>query len=77
MNTLESTTVKHQAIVKKAYQAFFSPSQYETKLVDQDILERGSNYRFPFEGGELAVTNWGNDGPLFCLCMAGAGAALR
>ncbi len=31
MTTLESTT-KSQAIVKKVYQAFFSPSQYEVKL---------------------------------------------
>ena len=63
MNALEPATIKHQSIVKKAYQAFFSPSQYELKSTDQAILERGTNYRVPFDGGELAVTAWGSAGP--------------
>ncbi len=62
MNTSEPATLKHQAIVKKAYQAFFSPSQYEVKLADQAILDSGTNDRVPFEGGELAVTTWGRTG---------------
>jgi len=62
MNTLEPATLKHQAIVKKAYQAFFSPSQYEVKSADQAILDRGTNYRVAFEGGELVVTTWGSTG---------------
>lgn len=73
MNTLEPTTVKHNAVVKKAYQAFFSPSQYETKSADQAILERGSNYRIPFEGGEVAVTTWGS-GPAVLLLHGWGGS---
>ena len=57
MATVESASIKQQAIVKKVYQAFFSPSQYEAKSNDQAILERGHNYRIPFEGGELAVAD--------------------
>jgi pimeloyl-ACP methyl ester carboxylesterase len=74
MNTLEPTTIKHQAIVKKAYQAFFSPSQYEVKSTDQAILERGTNYRVPFEGGELAVTTWGSAGPTVLLMHGWGGS---
>ena len=74
MNTLESTINKHQAIVKKAYQAFFSPSKYELKSGDQDILERGNNYRVPFEGGELAVTTWGTTGPAVLLMHGWGGS---
>jgi pimeloyl-ACP methyl ester carboxylesterase len=74
MNTLEPATVKHQAIVKKAYQAFFSPSQYEKKSTDQEVLDRGINYRVPFEGGELAVTSWGNGGPAVLLMHGWGGS---
>lgn len=74
MNTLEPTTVKHQAIVKKAYQAFFSPSPYELKSGDQAILERGTTYRVPFEGGELAVTVWGRSGPTILLMHGWGGS---
>lgn len=74
MNTLEPATIKHQAIVKKAYEAFFSPSQYEVKSADQAILERGTNYRVPFEGGELAVTTWGSAGPTILLMHGWGGS---
>ncbi len=74
MNALEMNT-KYQAIVKKVYQAFFSPSQYEVKSVDREIIERGNNYRIPFDGGELAVTTWGDSGPTVLL-MHGWGGAL-
>jgi pimeloyl-ACP methyl ester carboxylesterase len=74
MNTLEPATIKHQAIVKKAYQAFFSPSQYELKSTDQAILERGTNYRVPFDGGELAVTTWGSAGPTILLMHGWGGS---
>lgn len=73
MTTLESITT-HQGIVRKAYQAFFSPSQYEVKSVDREIIERGNNYRVPFEGGELAVTTWGESGSA-ALLMHGWGGA--
>ena len=74
MNTLEPATIKHQAIVKKAYQAFFSPSQYELKSADQAILDRGTNDRIPFEGGELAVTTWGSAGPTILLMHGWGGS---
>jgi len=74
MNTLEPATIKHQAIVKKAYQAFFSPSQYELKSTDQAILERGTNYRVPFDGGELAVTTWGSAGRTILLMHGWGGS---
>jgi len=74
MTTLESTGTKQQAIVKKVYQAFFSPSQYEVKSTDQAILERGNNYRMLFEGGELMVTTWGNSGPAVLLMHGWGGA---
>ncbi len=73
MTTLESTT-KSQAIVKKVYQAFFSPSQYEVKLTDLEVIERGNNYRIPFDGGELAVTTWGESGPAVLLMHGWGGA---
>lgn len=73
MATLESTA-KSQAIIKKIYQAFFSPSQYEVKTTDREIIERGNNYRVPFDGGELAVTTWGKDGPLVLLMHGWGGA---
>ena len=74
MNTLDSTVSKQQAIVKKAYRAFFSPSKYELKLGDEEILARGSNYRLPFDGGELAVTTWGNSGPTVLLMHGWGGS---
>ena len=74
MNTLEPTLSKQHAIVKKAYQAFFSPSKYELKTGDEAILARGNNYRVPFEGGELAVTTWGNSGPTLLLMHGWGGS---
>ena len=75
MATLESSaTTKHQGIVKKVYQAFFSPSQYEVKSIDREIIEHGNNYRIPFAGGELAVTTWGEDGPTVLLMHGWGGA---
>ena len=73
MTTLEAGT-KYQGIVKKAYQAFFSPSQYEVKPSDREIIERGRNSRLPFEGGELAVTAWGESGPSVLLMHGWGGA---
>ncbi len=61
-------------IVKKVYQVFFSPRQYGMKPADQAILERGNNYRIPFQGGELAVTTWGEKGPAVLLMHGWGGA---
>jgi hypothetical protein len=66
MNTLQPALSKHQAIVKKAYEAFFSPSKYEVKSGDEAILARGNSYRLPFAGGELAVTTWARVVQPFC-----------
>jgi len=74
MNTVEPPTIRHRAIVEKAYQAFFSPSQYELKSGDQAILERGTNYRVPFDGGELAVTTWGSAVPTVLLMHGWGGS---
>ena len=74
MATLEPTATKQQGIVKKVYQAFFSPSQYEVKSTEQAILARGNNYRLPFEGGELAVTTWGESGPTVLLMHGWGGS---
>lgn len=63
MTTVDSSTTRQQQIIKKVYQAFFSPSQYEVKSTDQEVIDRGNNYRLPFAGGELAVTTWGSSGP--------------
>jgi pimeloyl-ACP methyl ester carboxylesterase len=77
MTTLETTTLKHQAILKKAYQAFFSPSQYEVKLRDRKIIDQGNNYRLPFDDGELAVTTWGDNGPAVLLMHGWGGACAQ
>lgn len=75
MATLESSaTTKQQGIVKKVYQAFFSPSKYEVKSIDQEVLERGNNYRLAYAGGELAVTTWGESGPAVLLMHGWGGA---
>lgn len=74
MNTLEPIISKQQSIVKRAYQAFFSPSKYELKTGDEEILARGNNYRIPFEGGELAVTSWGDSGPTVLLMHGWGGS---
>src|SRR6266542_5147557 len=74
MTTVDSTPSKMQAIVKKTYQAFFSPSRYEEKSSDRAVIERGNNDRVPFEGGELAVTTWGESGPAILLMHGWGGA---
>jgi pimeloyl-ACP methyl ester carboxylesterase len=74
MTTLESATTSRQGIVKKVYQAFFSPARYEVKSSDREVLEWGNNYRLPYDGGELAVTTWGNNGPAVLLMHGWGGA---
>jgi pimeloyl-ACP methyl ester carboxylesterase len=74
MTTLETTQARQQAILKKVYLAFFSPPQYEVKTADREIVERGTNYRLSYQGGELAVTTWG-EGEASVLLMHGWGGA--
>lgn len=73
MSVLEPKT-DSQVIIKKVYRAFFGPSKYEVKSTDEAILARGTNYRLPFEGGELAVTTWGESGPAVLLMHGWGGA---
>ena len=75
MTTLDPTTARQQAIVKKMYQVFFGPSRYEEKLSDRDVINRGNNYRLPFAGGELMVTTWGETNRPGVLLMHGWGGA--
>lgn len=74
MTTLEAGT-KYRGIVQKAYQAFFSPSQYEVKPKDRAIIESGNNYRLPYEAGGIAVTTWGEETCPAVLLMHGWGGA--
>lgn len=73
MNVLDPK-VESQAIVKKVYRAFFGPNKYEVKSTDEAVLAKGKNYRIPFEGGELAVTTWGDNGPTVLLMHGWGGA---
>src|SRR5262245_12337611 len=73
MAAFEATT-SQQGIVKKVYQAFFGPSRYETKPSEREILERGNNYRLRYEGGELAVTTRGSNGPAVLLMHGWGGS---
>jgi len=73
MSTNISTT-ESQAIVKKVHRAFFSPGKYEAKSTDREIMEWGNNYHLPFDGGELAVTTWGSNGPAVLLMHGWGGA---
>jgi pimeloyl-ACP methyl ester carboxylesterase len=73
MSTLTSTS-ESQGIVKKVYRAFFSPSNYEVKPSEREVVEWGNNYRLPFDGGDLAVTAWGSSGPAVLLMHGWGGA---
>ena len=74
MTTLEPVRTKQYEIVKKVYQAFFSPSRYEEKASEREVIEWGNSYRLPFEGGELAITTWGSHGPPVLLMHGWGGA---
>jgi pimeloyl-ACP methyl ester carboxylesterase len=73
MSNVESTH-EFQAIVKKVYRAFFGPSRYVIKSAEREVIEWGNNYRIPFEGGELAVTTWGSEGPAVLLMHGWGGS---
>jgi pimeloyl-ACP methyl ester carboxylesterase len=63
-----------QAIVKRMYRTFFSPSRYEVKPAEQEMIDWGNNYRLKYDGGELAVTTWGSSGPAVLLMHGWGGA---
>ena len=73
MPTVTSTD-SSQAVLKRVYRTFFSPSRYEVKPAEREIIEWGNNYHLPFEGGELAVTTWGSSGPAVLLMHGWGGA---
>ncbi len=68
-----TSTNEPEAIVKRVYRTFFSPSRYEAKPEDQVVLDRGTTAHLPFEGGELAVTAWGK-GPAVLLMHGWGGS---
>jgi pimeloyl-ACP methyl ester carboxylesterase len=70
-----STSTESQALIKKVYRAFFSPGKYEVKSTDIAVLDCGNNFRIPFEGGELAVTTWGEENAPAVLLMHGWGGS--
>jgi len=72
--TTPTSPIESEAIVKKVYRAFFGPGKYEVKSTDEEIIARGNNSRIPFEGGELAVTTWGDNGPSVLLMHGWGGA---
>jgi pimeloyl-ACP methyl ester carboxylesterase len=74
MTTLHVSTTSYPEIVQKVYRAFFSPSRYEEKAMDREVIERGVNTRIPFDDGELAVTSWGERGPAVLLMHGWGGA---
>lgn len=68
-----TSTNESEAIVKRVYRTFFSPSRYEAKPADEAILEGGTTARLPFADGELAVTTWGQ-GPAVLLMHGWGGS---
>lgn len=69
-----TSTASSQAVLKRVYRMFFSPSRYEVKPAEQEIIEWGHGYRIPFEAGDLAVTSWGSSGPAVLLMHGWGGA---
>ena len=63
-----------QALLKKVYRAFFSPSRYDVKPLEQEVIDWGNNYRIKYDSGELAVTTWGSNGPAVLLMHGWGGA---
>lgn len=72
MSTAVSTD-KSEALLRRVYRAFFSPARYEVKSADEAVLARGANSRIPLDGGELAITTWG-EGPAVLLMHGWGGA---
>jgi pimeloyl-ACP methyl ester carboxylesterase len=73
MSTVISTDLS-QAVLKRVYRTFFSPSRYELKPAEQEIVDWGNNYRIKYDSGELAVTTWGSSGPAVLLMHGWGGA---
>ncbi len=69
-----TSTGESRAILNKIYCSFFSPSKYEPRPIERELVEWGNNYRIPSEGGELAVTTWGSNDPAILLMHGWGGA---
>src|SRR5215211_6094882 len=54
------TTDQSRAVLKRIYRAFFSPSRYEVKPAEREIIDWGNNYRNQYDGGEVAVDQPGH-----------------
>lgn len=67
-------TDQSQAVLKRVYRAFFSPSRYEVKPAEKEVIEWGNTYQIKYDGGELAVTTWGSSGPVVLLMHGWGGA---
>src|SRR5687768_12977816 len=67
-------TDQSQAVLKRVYRAFFSPSRYEVKPAEKEVIEWGNTYQIKYDGGELAVTTWGSSGPAVLLMHGWGGA---
>ncbi len=74
MSAFDSTSAS-QAVAIRVYRAFCTPGKYEVKAAEREALEWGNNYRIPFDGGELAVTTWGNNDHPAVLLVHGWGGA--
>jgi pimeloyl-ACP methyl ester carboxylesterase len=68
------STDQSQAVLRRVYRTFFSPSRYEVKPAEQEVIDWGDNYRINYDGGELAVTTWGSNGPAVLLMHGWGGA---
>jgi pimeloyl-ACP methyl ester carboxylesterase len=73
MSTAISTD-QSQVVLKRVYRTFFTPSRYEVKPAEQEILDWGNNYRIKYDGGEFAVTTWGSNDPAVLLMHGWGGA---
>ena len=73
MSTITSTDPS-QVVLKRVYRTFFSPSRYEVKPAEQEIIEWGNSYHIQFDRGEVAVTTWGSTGPAVLLMHGWGGA---
>ena len=68
------STDQSQAVLKRVYRTFFSPSRSEVKPAEQEVIDWGDNHRINYDGGELAVTTWGSNGPAVLLMHGWGGA---
>jgi len=59
MSTLDVQQTKQDALLQRAYRAFFTPGRYEAKSGELEVVRSGTSSRVPSAAGELALTTWG------------------